>query len=75
MRSSLVAISFGSSQQLVGGDVSSSRGGEGRSCRRDVGMADTGAAEKSRYKEDDIVRRPQPGWVWPFVLTRGPTIG
>lgn len=55
MRSPLVAIGFGSSQQLVGGDVSSSHGDEGRSYQRDGGMARTGAAEKSRYKEDDIL--------------------
>jgi hypothetical protein len=55
VRSPLVAISFGSSQQLVGGDVSSFYGGEGRPCRGDVRMAGTGAVEESRCREDDVL--------------------
>jgi hypothetical protein len=49
IRSPLVAISFGSSQQFVGVNASSSYDGESRLCRGDVGMAGTGAAEESRW--------------------------
>jgi hypothetical protein len=55
VRSPLIAVGFGSSQQLVGSDVLSSHSGEGRLCRGDVGMAGIGAAEESRCREDNVL--------------------
>lgn len=55
VRSLLIAVGFGPSQQLVGSDVSSSHSGEGMPCRGDVGMTGIGGAEESRCREDDVL--------------------
>ena len=66
---SLVAIGLGLSQQLVDGDVLSSYGGAGRSCRKGRGNGWHGCSRRIAMLGGQHSRRFQPDWVWPFVLT------